>query len=97
MRAYWYPPCKVRTNGPAMSAWIRRLACDGLYRQLSCGNRAALASVQASQPSWRPRASAGGASAVIEGSARRREDPECRAPVHMARSVGGRHDADVMR
>eukprot|EP00965_Chrysotila_dentata_P259341 6213531-Pleurochrysis_carterae.AAC.1 len=50
-RAYWYPPCKVRTNGPAMSAWINRPACDGLYRQLSCGSRVALASVHASQPS----------------------------------------------
>eukprot|EP00965_Chrysotila_dentata_P189692 6173458-Pleurochrysis_carterae.AAC.1 len=77
MRAYWYPPCKVRTNGPAMSAWIRRPACEGLYRQLSCGSRVAFASVQASQPLCRPRASAGGASAVMEGSVRRRVDPAC--------------------
>eukprot|EP00965_Chrysotila_dentata_P177931 5877827-Pleurochrysis_carterae.AAC.1 len=28
---YWKPVCCVRTQGPAMSAWISRPAYDGLY------------------------------------------------------------------
>eukprot|EP00965_Chrysotila_dentata_P126134 4168859-Pleurochrysis_carterae.AAC.1 len=58
-----------------MSVWIKRPACEGLYRWSTCARRVALASTHALHPSKRPRARAGGASAVMEGSARRRVAP----------------------
>eukprot|EP00965_Chrysotila_dentata_P151128 4995022-Pleurochrysis_carterae.AAC.2 len=61
----------------------------------SCGSRVALASVHASQPSWRPWASAGGASAVMEGSARGRVEPACRRRC-ILRSVRGKASSFII-
>eukprot|EP00965_Chrysotila_dentata_P171043 5644597-Pleurochrysis_carterae.AAC.3 len=58
-----------------MSACMSRPAYDGLYCVVFCGWRVAFASVQAAQPSNRPWASEAGASAVMDGRARRRVDP----------------------
>eukprot|EP00965_Chrysotila_dentata_P217467 6190014-Pleurochrysis_carterae.AAC.2 len=72
-----------------MSAWISRPAYDGLYCEALCVWRVALASVQPAQPSKRPWASEPGASAVIDGRARRRVEPACRrACMHGVASEG---------
>eukprot|EP00965_Chrysotila_dentata_P017387 577689-Pleurochrysis_carterae.AAC.1 len=57
---------------------MRRPGYDSRYCGVVCGRRVAFASVHASQPLNRPRASEDGASAVRVGSRRRRVAPACR-------------------
>eukprot|EP00965_Chrysotila_dentata_P005968 195904-Pleurochrysis_carterae.AAC.1 len=43
---YRRPPSTEGRNGPAMSTWRRRPACEGVYKSLVCERRVALASIQ---------------------------------------------------